>query len=109
MERKINSYRRGVQPPKGKKRYLEKDASLKHIVSTYHTNENNVAAYWIILQGYKFLYIDECIALYLIHISVYLIHITVLASTTVDLYFSHYFHLDSSEVVQLVQFKFKIF
>ena len=35
--------------------------------------------------------------------------ITVLASTTVDLYFLHYFHLDSSEVVQLVQFKFKIF
>ena len=36
-------------------------------------------------------------------------HITVLASTTVDLHFLHYFHLDSSEVVQLVQFKFKIF
>ena len=36
-------------------------------------------------------------------------NITVLASTTVDLYFLHYFHLDSSEVVQLVQFKFKIF
>ena len=36
-------------------------------------------------------------------------YITVLASTTVDLYFLHYFHLDSSEVVQLVQFKFKIF
>ena len=35
--------------------------------------------------------------------------ITVLASTTVDLYFLHYFYLDSSEVVQLVQFKFKIF
>ena len=35
--------------------------------------------------------------------------VTVLASTTVDLYFLHYFHLDSSEVVQLVQFKFKIF
>ena len=35
--------------------------------------------------------------------------ITVLANTTVDLYFLHYFHLDSSEVVQLVQFKFKIF
>ena len=30
------------------------------------------------------------------------------ASTTVDLCFLHYFHLDSSEVVQLVQFKFKI-
>ena len=29
---KINSYRRGVQP-------------LKHIVPTYHTNKNNVAAY----------------------------------------------------------------
>ena len=26
-------------------------------------------------------------------------NITVLASTTVDLYFLHYFHLDSSEVV----------
>ena len=38
-----------------------------------------------------------------------LIYITVLASTTVDLYFLHYFHLHSSEVVQLVQFKFKIF
>ena len=36
------------------------------------------------------------------------IDITVLASTAVDLYFLHYFHLDSSEVVQLVQFKFKI-
>ena len=35
--------------------------------------------------------------------------ITVLASTTVDLYFLHYFYLDSSEVVQLVQFKFKMF
>ena len=33
---------------------------------------------------------------------------TVLASTTVVLYFLHYTHLDSSEVVQLVQFKFKI-
>ena len=30
-----------------------------------------------------------------------------LASTTVDLYCLHYFHLHSSEVVQLVQFKFK--
>ena len=42
-------------------------------------------------------------------ISIARVHITVLASTTVDLYFLHYFHLDSSEVVQLVQFKFKIF
>ena len=32
---KINSYTRGVQPTKRKKRYLEKDASLNHIVSTY--------------------------------------------------------------------------
>ena len=43
-EGKINSYRRGVQPPKREKRSLDKDASLKHIVSTYHTYENNVAA-----------------------------------------------------------------
>ena len=40
--------------------------------------------------------------------------ITVLASTTVDLYnthyiFLHYFNLDSSKVVQLFQFQFKIF
>ena len=44
-EGKMHSYRRGVQPPKRKKRYLEKDATLKHIVSTYHTYDNNVAAY----------------------------------------------------------------
>ena len=35
--------------------------------------------------------------------------ITVMASTIVVLYFYYYFHLESSEVVQLVQFKFKIF
>ena len=44
-EGKMHSYRRGVQPPKRKRRYLEKDTRLKHIVSTYHTYENNVAAY----------------------------------------------------------------
>ena len=38
-EGKMHSYRRGIQPPKRKRRYL------KHIVSTYHTYENNVAAY----------------------------------------------------------------
>ena len=35
--------------------------------------------------------------------------ITLLASTTVVIYFLNYFHLDSSEVVQLIQFKVKIF
>ena len=44
-EGKMHSYRRGVQPPKRKRRYLEKDTRLKHIVSTYHTYENNVAVY----------------------------------------------------------------
>ena len=44
-EGKMHSYRRGVQAPKRKRRYLEKDTRLKHIVSTYHTYENNVAAY----------------------------------------------------------------
>ena len=44
-EGKMHSYRRGVQPPKRKRRYLEKDTRLKHIVSTYHAYENNVAAY----------------------------------------------------------------
>ena len=44
-EGKMHSYRRGVEPPKRKRRYLEKNTRLKHIVSTYHTYENNVAAY----------------------------------------------------------------
>ena len=42
---KMHSYSCGVQPLKRKRRYLEKDTRLKHIVSTYHTYENNVAAY----------------------------------------------------------------
>ena len=33
-EGKMHSYRRRVQPPKRKRRYLEKDTRLKHIVST---------------------------------------------------------------------------
>ena len=33
-EGKMHSYRRGVQPPKRKRRYLEKDTRLKHIVSS---------------------------------------------------------------------------
>ena len=77
----MHSYRRGVQPPKRKRRYLEKDTRLKHIVSTYHTYENNVAAYLDLLAQ---LYIDVCIsvnliliAVYLILIAVYLIHIAV--------------------------------
>ena len=44
-EGKITSYRQGVQPPKRKRVYLEKDAKLKHIVSTYHRYENNVTTY----------------------------------------------------------------
>ena len=44
-EGKIYSYRRGMQPPQRKKKYLEKDAEVKHIVSTYHTYENNVLHY----------------------------------------------------------------
>ena len=62
-EGKIYSYRRGMQPPQRKKKYLEKDAEVKHIVSTYHTYENNVLHYmdllaevWIVFIWSVFLY-----------------------------------------------------
>ena len=43
-----------------------------------HTYEKNVAAYLDpLLQSCRFLYIGECIAVYLIHIAVYLIPIAV--------------------------------
>ena len=69
-EGKINSYRRGVQPPK--KRYLEKDASLKHIDSTY-LREQRCSVPGSSCRIVDFRRLTSAIAVYLIHIAVYLI------------------------------------
>ena len=46
-EGKMHSYRRGVQPPKRKRRYLEKDTRLKHIVSTTTHTKTTLLPTWI--------------------------------------------------------------
>ena len=44
-EGKIKSFRQGKLPEKRKKKYVEKDAAFKLLVSRYYTYENNVFQY----------------------------------------------------------------
>ena len=44
-ESKISCYRQGRQPPKRRKRWIEKDASIKRIVVNFHQYENRVLEY----------------------------------------------------------------
>ena len=44
-ESKISCYRQGRQPPKRKKRCLEKDTSMKRIVENFHQYENLLLKY----------------------------------------------------------------
>ena len=44
-ESKISCYRQGRQPPKRRKIWIEKDASIKRIVVKFHQYENRVLEY----------------------------------------------------------------